>query len=296
MPYALWRLSCCTSDHLLTADDPDCPRCFQRATFVRWELFPGEKDGLFFAALGLQPAGPHVAMANRLFRPLRIACTPCGGRGLTGDERGWRICYSCEGGGGFWAGSEADLAESYRSLLRKHPRAVAPAALPPFQAPVAPAPATPPAPERPARAAPAPAPSSSRAASRPKTPPRPSRSAEAAPRPKIPPGPSRSAEAARARPLPAPPDERPRAAILRAFIAAEAKLGTDFLIKGRGHCRRVSLRSHLSRLVSHVTRSWEIVTPHRSTSPLRLFPLAIVQEAADSLGIEASELIGQEYR
>jgi hypothetical protein len=80
----------------------------------------------------------------------------------------------------------------------------------------------------------------------------------------------------------------------RAFAHAQEELGTDWQLKGRGHCRRVTLRSQFSRAARcGAPDCWQTVATlgwHR-----RLFPLAIVTRAARILGIPADCLVSQEF-
>jgi hypothetical protein len=96
----------------------------------------------------------------------------------------------------------------------------------------------------------------------------------------------------------APALDRERAALTDvqlAFVGAERKLGTRWTLKGRERCARVTLKASVSREVSRVSTTWQVVTPQGTGSGRRLFPLAIVLEAARILGVDASELIGKEY-
>ncbi len=84
--------------------------------------------------------------------------------------------------------------------------------------------------------------------------------------------------------------------VRRAFAEAERLLGATWQLKGRGHCRRVSLDARYSpHALSGAARSWAWVTPHESMSPRRLLPLAIVEKAAEILGVQARLLISREF-
>src|SRR5512146_1618637 len=82
----------------------------------------------------------------------------------------------------------------------------------------------------------------------------------------------------------------------RAFAEAERMLGTEWQLKGRGHCRRATLDPRYSSHAARgAARSWAHVTPHEAMSPKRLLPVAIIEKAAEILGVEARLLMSREY-
>ena len=84
--------------------------------------------------------------------------------------------------------------------------------------------------------------------------------------------------------------------VQRAFAEAEQLLGTEWRLKGRGHCRRVSLDARYSaHAAKGAERSWALVSVGGSFSPRRLLPLAIVKRAAKILGVPARVLIGRAF-
>ena len=82
-------------------------------------------------------------------------------------------------------------------------------------------------------------------------------------------------------------------AVAAAFAEAERALGKNWKLKGRGHCRRVSLAGCYSRRVRAAISSWEWVSC--CLSPVGLVPLALVERAAQILNVAVEILVGQEY-
>jgi hypothetical protein len=84
--------------------------------------------------------------------------------------------------------------------------------------------------------------------------------------------------------------------VQRAFAEAERPLGTRWKLKGRGHCRRVTLPAHYSRwALDGASRCWERVTQKDSGSRRRLVPLAIVHRAAHMMGVSPDVFISCKY-
>jgi hypothetical protein len=82
----------------------------------------------------------------------------------------------------------------------------------------------------------------------------------------------------------------------RAFAEAEELLGREWRLKGRGHCRRVSIDRRYSRHAARgAARSWAWVTPRGTSRARRLLPFAIVEQAAGILGVGAGLLISREF-
>ncbi len=83
--------------------------------------------------------------------------------------------------------------------------------------------------------------------------------------------------------------------VVVAFVRAEQELGGDWRLKGRGHCRRVTLDARYSRLVSPEIRSWIRMTPHGVMSQRTLFPRDLVRRAAQILSVRLDVLVSREY-
>jgi hypothetical protein len=106
-----------------------------------------------------------------------------------------------------------------------------------------------------------------------------------------------------------PPRETPRlrrrghsshglrfAEVERAFAEAERLLGTQWQLKGRGHCRRATLDARYSSYaITGAARSWGRVRPHQAVSWKRLLPVAIIEKASEILGVAPSLLMCREY-
>lgn len=71
----------------------------------------------------LKPTGAHRAFADRLFDPMRDRCVRCQGRAILGDEDTWGFCPVCEGTGGVWNRSEAEIGAAWREVLGQWPDA-----------------------------------------------------------------------------------------------------------------------------------------------------------------------------
>ena len=81
----------------------------------------------------------------------------------------------------------------------------------------------------------------------------------------------------------------------RAFAEAEQLLGGEWRLKGRGHCRRVTLEARYSIYAAKgATRSWAMVRTEGTMVPRRVFALAIVEKAAEILCISDRLLISKE--
>jgi hypothetical protein len=84
--------------------------------------------------------------------------------------------------------------------------------------------------------------------------------------------------------------------VVRAFALAERILGAEWQLKGRGHCRRASLKAlYSSHALKGAARSWTRVRPHQALTWKRLMPVAIIEKAAQLLGVPAPLLISREY-
>jgi hypothetical protein len=84
--------------------------------------------------------------------------------------------------------------------------------------------------------------------------------------------------------------------VQRAFAEAERLLGAHWKLQGRGHRRRVTLRAVYSCwALNEASHCWERVTPKGSGSRRRLVPWAIVDKAAQIMGVSADVLISREF-
>jgi hypothetical protein len=73
--------------------------------------------------------------------------------------------------------------------------------------------------------------------------------------------------------------------VVAAFVKAEQELGANWKLSGRGHCERVVLDARYSRVVAPAIRSWVRISPGGAPSRRTLFPLALVERAAQILGV-----------
>jgi len=80
----------------------------------------------------------------------------------------------------------------------------------------------------------------------------------------------------------------------RAFARARDELGSDWQLKGRGHCRRVTIRSRFAGAAGRGAHDcWQYVAPLGFFR--RLFPLPVVARAAELLGVPADCLVSREF-
>ena len=99
---------------------------FDDGTFEGWGRGGTiEAMAMYMAVYQLSPLGPHRPLADKLLGPLRTKCTTCDGNGLLGTERDTnpRECSHCEGTGGFWNCTDAELAAAYAQVLEAYPDA-----------------------------------------------------------------------------------------------------------------------------------------------------------------------------
>jgi hypothetical protein len=86
----------------------------------------------------------------------------------------------------------------------------------------------------------------------------------------------------------------PREEFRSAFLQAEAELGTEWELKGRGHVPRATIRGPYSH-VTEVTSCWQCFNPSRSHGHRFVFPLAVIERAAAILGVPAERIISRKY-
>lgn len=255
MAERVWSYECCATSAAVL----NCPTCGGPGEFAGWWPTVEEAMERFRRAYGFEAAGPHVVEVDRALRPLRRSCDRCAGAGVEGDVYAWRECPECEGGGAFWNAPEAAIRSAWRAVARRYPRE----ALPWAQGLYGPVPAPVPA-SFPARAI-SPAGGSSRR-----------------PRRRRPPK-GYSVHGLR------------MDAVRAAFVEAERRLGIDWKVKGRGHCRRASLHLSYARAVHGVAKSGDSLVPPRRMSSLVVYPVPIIEEAARILGVSPRVLTGTEY-
>lgn len=269
MPHVMWRHTCGGSE--VCESVPECHSCGARGVFDGWHLSMWEHVRVYHYVYGLKPFGPHRPHADRLLAPMRDLCVRCGGRTvLTLDEETWSDCPTCEGTGGVWNRPFAEVDARWREVVARWPGAVLPWV-------------------------------DARARRRallseggPRTAQEPVR--EPTPQP-VGGGGSRSARRSAIPRRKGYSSHGLRLADVQgAFAEAEQLLGADWRLKGRGHCRRVSLDARYSAYaLKGAARSWGWVTPRYSGSVRRLMPLAIVKQAAKILGVSDRLLISREF-
>ena len=126
MPHPMWRHPCCSPEATLSAP-ADCPRCGQPSEFAGCWRSVIELMGQYQYVYGLRPLGPHRALANGLLNPLRTRCAACHGSGIISVSVDvWRACVVCEGTGGMWVATEAELQAAYLRIFGAFPDAGAP--------------------------------------------------------------------------------------------------------------------------------------------------------------------------
>jgi hypothetical protein len=80
-----------------------------------------------------------------------------------------------------------------------------------------------------------------------------------------------------------------------AFVEAERRLGTEWRLKGRGRCRRVTLGPSYARAILPTSRSRRLVSVRTAWGSVNMYPLPIVEEAARILGVTPWIFVGNEY-
>ena len=136
MPHKVWRLSCsCSGDVGMgvgptsrPCSGPACSRCGEPTVFSYWARDSIERMDLYQRVHGLKPLGPHLRLADAVFRGLRESCDACRSTGFVGTEH-WAECPHCEGTGGAWKADEEHLVAAYCLLLHRYAEAAAPGAL-----------------------------------------------------------------------------------------------------------------------------------------------------------------------
>lgn len=243
-----------------------CRRCGEPGIFAHWDRSVPELMAYYTIHFRVKPIGRHRALADRLLGALRSTCNRCDGRGIVGNAMEYWPCPHCEGCGGVWTGSDAEIYAAYERIQKEFPDALA--ADSPLSLGWYPLPAFL-AREQPVR---------------------PGRKRPARPAWVSATHPARPARRRKPRVRPAKLSD-----LQRAFIEAERRLGKEWKLMGHGHCRRATLKNRHARFVRRVISSWVRCTPHVASSPLYLYPFAIIEEAARVLGVDISDLVGKEY-
>ena len=293
MPNQYWRHDCRGTEVLAAAQL--CTTCGVLGEFDGWHLSRFESMACFQYVYGIKPLGPHREMADRLFDGMRTGCERCSGGGLLDGEGGasWRVCPVCEGTGGHWNRPLDEVDAALVQVLEEFPDAEAPKSVINFMSSalihdlgnnvmIDAAPG-----RRPVYGTPGPGRSGGTSAPF-------SRGTRVQVQPR---------EPERRRPKPRKLPRTPGCskhglsyvAVAAAFVEAERALGRNWKLKGRGHCRRVSLDGCYSRRVRAAISSWELMTPGGCGSSLNLVPLALVERAAQILKVAVEVLVGQEY-
>jgi hypothetical protein len=92
-----------------------------------------EDMALYQYLFGVLAIGPHRELTSRVFKETRKACPACKGAGLRWtDETSYWVCATCEGTGGFWTISPAEVDARRSKILEVYPDAAAPTAGPGF--------------------------------------------------------------------------------------------------------------------------------------------------------------------
>jgi hypothetical protein len=265
-----------------------CPFCGESSRDGGWEYELTEAMAVYQYVTGLKPIGEHRAMADECLDGLRVPCERCGGRGLlTLPRTRYSACPDCEGTGGFWKPPLEEVEAALARIVERYPDAALAETPARFRegglrfdekrrAVVERR-------RRVRRAAGAGHGSGTAADPGAREP-----SAFEAPR-------KRSSPARPRREKGVSCDGLRLTDVTEAFRAAEEALGTEWHLKGRNHCERVSLRAVYSRHAAAGTTCWQRFYPHRSMRLRTIFPRAIVLEAAEVLEIHPNVLIAREW-
>ena len=289
MPISLW-LHECVDGHTVSKIR-DCPDCSERAEFVGLAFEVHQSMAVYQYVYGLKPVGMHRLLAERLFAGMRDRCARCSGGGVIGDapRSRWRVCPQCEGTGGFWNRSPDEIDAVRRRIIKEYPDAEARWAPTDFASPwlrfsmnkneVV---------ERRRIGRPSKADSEKTTIATWRMPTR----DVCGWRDKMP-----------MRTI-IPRTERGHtnrgiclADVGPAFAAAKRSFGRrkKWKLKGQGHCRRVTLAPRCARPAMKAVRCWQVVTPEFCGHRRNLFPLELVEKAAEILGVPLVAIISNEY-
>jgi hypothetical protein len=282
----VWRCGC--MGFVLRRRARVCPFCGETSMDGGWEYEPKEAMAVYQYVTGLKPDGEHREPADESLDGLRAPCGRCGGTGLlTLPYSRHCACPECEGTGGFWKAPFAEVEAVLARIVERYPDAAleeTPArfregglrfdekrcAVVERRRPVRRATGT-------HRSSGTAAVSGVREPSAFETPTK------------------RSSPARRRREPGVSCDGLRFADVTEAFRAAEEALGTEWNLKGRNHCERVSLRGRYSRHAAARTSCWQRFYPHGSMKLRTVFPRAVVLKAAETLGVHPNVLIAKEW-
>lgn len=263
MPDPLYHHPCCTPEAEPDEVRTHCPICGAPPRVARWGFRKAELLSRYQEAFGLAYAGPHRPLADRLLAPLRERCGRCDGIGCLDTGSAVERCTVCDGAGGRWSAPEEVIASHYRAIVRRFPDAARAGVISELAL-------------VPARAS---RPPGDRLGTGERSPRR--KRARRKPRPR--------------KPKEFSPDGLRYVDVQCAFLEAEQRLGIGWHLKGRGHCRRATLKATYARAVNRVARSGEYLMPRFTTSRRTLYPVAIIEEAARILDVDPGAIMGREY-
>ena len=226
---------------------PQCAVCGDSGVFNGWLPSMSEAMAVYRYVFSLNPIGPHRPFADQLFAGLRSVCMSCMGRTVLtlGDGRAWSTCPVCEGTGGIWICSTELIEVARHMVLTRWPNA----ALTESAALV----------ESMRRSPPSHVIDVGRRVVLTRGRPREGRNLQVLPEPV-----SRSR---RRRQKGYSAHGHRFTDVVHAFALAERILGANWRLKGRGHCRRATLKAPYSNhAVKGAARSWTHVCPHQQAS------------------------------
>ena len=112
MPHIMWVHNCEKGHNSNIGLGVEvCPECGQRGQYDGWHFSVVESMCAYHQRTGLQPFGPHRALADKLLRPHMKACEQCKGVGVIDIEHGksFQDCPGCHGAQYLFDGTEEEL-------------------------------------------------------------------------------------------------------------------------------------------------------------------------------------------
>lgn len=126
MPVRYWRHQCKGQGEHLVAGPVPCA-CGRANLYDGWGNTRAEAMDWYRRLHGLEPIGPHAAMAEELLRGAFVACKGCRAKGYldTLDAQGYEPCPHCLGAGYVRVIGMEQLRALRQRVIDKHPEAAA---------------------------------------------------------------------------------------------------------------------------------------------------------------------------
>jgi hypothetical protein len=129
LPHPAWGHDCCTHAEGLHGVEV-CPDCGTRGWYIGLAHRVDTLMARFLRIYGVIPRQSYGEQVMGLLGGLRTPCIDCRGVGYVGDASSCTVCRPCEGSGGHWTASNAEIRSAYAELRRVLPHALAGSSLP----------------------------------------------------------------------------------------------------------------------------------------------------------------------